>query len=181
MATTLACTITALSLLFIIFKGSGLISLSGYRSSGWEGSLHRAALRLAVPVALERTTLSLGQILYTKLIGTLGTTALAAHFLATTAESIAYLLLGLVDGGDDLGGPFARQRRQSLASAWRHLPILGTLFRCHGSGPLLQPTLLGLFTADEAVITLGRGGPIEASRNRLRPLDAHLRHLPRSR
>ncbi|HPY11635.1 MAG TPA: MATE family efflux transporter [Sphaerochaeta sp.] len=159
MATTLACTITAISLLFIIFKGSGLITLSGYRSSGWQGSLHRAALRLAVPVALERTTLSLGQIFYTKLIGTLGTTALAAHFLATTAESITYLpSSGLSTAATTLVAHSLGSGDKALAKRFGDTSlILGTLFMS-AMGLVLYffaHPLLSLFTADEAVITLG--------------------------
>ncbi|HZJ88117.1 MAG TPA: MATE family efflux transporter, partial [Sphaerochaeta sp.] len=91
MATTLACTITALLLLRILIFGDREISLRGFISSGWERSITRSSFRLGLPVALERTTLSMGQIFFTKLIGGLGTTALAAHFLATTAESMTYL------------------------------------------------------------------------------------------
>ncbi|NMA23442.1 MAG: MATE family efflux transporter, partial [Spirochaetales bacterium] len=91
MATTLACTITAILLLTTILSGRRDISPQAHSLHKWDRAIQRSALRLGIPVALERTTLSGGQILYTKLVGSLGTTALAAHFLANTTESITYL------------------------------------------------------------------------------------------
>ncbi len=159
MATTLACTITTLLLLFIILKGGGLITLSGYRRGEWQRSIQRSALRLAIPVALERTTLSLGQILYTKLIGTLGTTALAAHFLATTAESITDLpSSGLSTAATTLVAHSLGSGDKALARRFGDTSlILGTLFMS-AMGLVLYffaSPILSLFTAEEAVITLG--------------------------
>lgn len=51
----------------------------------------KASLTLGAPVFLERITLSSGQIALTAIISTLGTAALAAHYVANTAESITYL------------------------------------------------------------------------------------------
>lgn len=51
----------------------------------------KSALRIATPAMLERITISSGQILMTLLITNLGTTALAANYLAVTAEAISYL------------------------------------------------------------------------------------------
>ena len=159
MATTLACTITALLLLYIICKGDGLITLKGYRRSGWERSIQRSALRLAIPVALERTTLSLGQILYTKLIGTLGTTALAAHFLANTAESITYLpSSGFSTAATTLVAHSLGSGDKDLAKRFGDTSlILGTLFMS-AMGLVLYlfaSPILTLFTAERAVIALG--------------------------
>ena len=159
MATTLACTITALLLLSIMLRGEGAITLRGYRISGWQRSIQRSALRLAIPVALERTTLSLGQILYTKLIGTLGTTALAAHFLATTAESITYLpSSGFSTAATTLVAHSLGSGNKALAKRFGDTSLtVGTLFMS-GMGLVLYlfaSPILSLFTADGAVIALG--------------------------
>ncbi len=53
--------------------------------------LQREALKIAVPVALERITISTGQIVMTRMVSILGTVALAANYVAVTAEQICYM------------------------------------------------------------------------------------------
>ena len=47
--------------------------------------------RIGIPSALERLSISGGQILYFRVVSGLGTACLAAHQLANTAESLAYM------------------------------------------------------------------------------------------
>jgi len=159
MATTLACTITALLLLFILLRSNKVISLKNFHRSSWERSIQRSALSLGLPVALERTTLSVGQILYTKLIGTLGTTALAAHFLANTAESITYLpSSGFSTAATTLVAHSLGSKDKALARRFGDTSLLlGTLFMS-AMGVVLYlfaSSILSLFTSDGAVIALG--------------------------
>ena len=55
------------------------------------GKIQREALNVAVPVALERITISSGQIIMTRMVSTLGTVSLAANYVAVTAEQICYM------------------------------------------------------------------------------------------
>ncbi len=54
-------------------------------------ALTQEILRIGVPSALERLSISGGQIVYFRVVSGLGTACLAAHQLANTAESIAYM------------------------------------------------------------------------------------------
>lgn len=47
--------------------------------------------RIGIPTALERLSISSGQIVFFRVVSSLGTASLAAHQLANTAESIAYM------------------------------------------------------------------------------------------
>ena len=51
----------------------------------------KKAVGLGIPVALERITMSSGQVFMTKMVSGLGTVALAANHVAVTAEGISYM------------------------------------------------------------------------------------------
>lgn len=56
-----------------------------------DGKLQKDCLSVAIPVALERITISFGQIIMTRMVSTLGTVSLAANYVAVTAEQICYM------------------------------------------------------------------------------------------
>lgn len=159
LATTLACTITALLLLLVLFKGGHRIKITFKEKWVFDRQTQNQAIRLGIPIALERTTLSFGQIALTKMVGTLGTTALAAHFLAISAESITYLpasgfstaattLVTQSLGRDDK--PLAR-RYAKLCVVWGTLlmSVMGVVLY------FAAPWLMRFFTRVEEVIVLG--------------------------
>ncbi|MEG1578536.1 MAG: MATE family efflux transporter, partial [Oscillospiraceae bacterium] len=51
----------------------------------------KEAVRLGLPSAIERATVNLGQIAMTRVVASIGTIALAANTIATTAEGLCYL------------------------------------------------------------------------------------------
>jgi len=123
-----------------------------------KGILSRAA-ELGVPVGLERVTLSLGQVVFIRLVSTMGTTAIAAHHLAIQAESLSYMpsfgfavaattLVGQSIGAEDR--PMA-QRFGRIAS---NIGAIGMAL----TGVLLfffAEPIIGLFSRDTQVILLG--------------------------
>lgn len=159
MATTLACTITSILLLIVLLGSDNPIRISITGPFTYDMSIQKNALRLGIPVALERSTLSFGQIVFTKMVGTLGTTALAAHFLANTAESITYLPpSGFSTAATTLVAQSLGSNDKDLARKFANLCTLwGTLLMSF-MGLMLYvfaPHLMRFFTTDEAVITLG--------------------------
>ena len=159
MATTLACSLTAILLAFVLFKGNHKIRISFRQRWLFDAQIQKQALRLGIPIALERSTLSFGQIALTKMVGTLGTTALAAHFLAISAESITYLpasgfstaattLVAQSLGREDKG---AAKRYANLCVVWGTvmMSFMGLVLY------LFAPLLMTLFTREIPVITLG--------------------------
>lgn len=89
-------TVTAIALGAIWLTLAAVVGKSQYRPR-WRGNLRldaalqRESLKIAVPVALERITISAGQIVMTRMVSTLGTVALAANYVAVTAEQICYM------------------------------------------------------------------------------------------
>jgi putative MATE family efflux protein len=124
-------------------------------------SVWQEAARYAVPVAVERATVTLGQIVFTAMVSRLGTVALAAHTLAVSAESITYLpatgisyaatsLVGQAKGA----GLRKEAERFSYITMWMGIGLLGLtgVLLFFFSGPLVS-----IFTRDAAVIALGAG------------------------
>ncbi len=159
MATTLACTLTAILLVIVLFKGDHTIRISFRERWTFDVGIQTQALRLGIPIALERSTLSFGQIALTKMVGTLGTTALAAHFLAISAESITYLpASGFSTAATTLVAQSLGRDDKALAKRYANLCVLaGTLMMsCMGLVLYLFATpLMTLFTRVEPVIVLG--------------------------
>lgn len=131
----------------------------------WKGdwrfnpSVMKMVVRLGTPVALERATLSFGQIALTKLVTGLGTVSLAAHHLANTAESITYLPpSGFSTAATTLVAQSLGNKDKELAKRYGKLcTIFGTALMTV-MGVLLYvfaPLLMKVFTRDAAVIELG--------------------------
>lgn len=57
----------------------------------WNKSVLRACVAVGLPVAGERTAVSLGQVVFTSLVSQLGTLAIATHSIALTAEMAFYI------------------------------------------------------------------------------------------
>jgi len=115
--------------------------------------------RIGIPTALERLSISSGQIVFFRVVSSLGTASLAAHQLANTAESIAYMpafgfqiaattLVGQMVGARDFDGA-----RKSCSTTMRLCLIVTLVFS--GIMFLGAEILIGLFTPSEEVVQLG--------------------------
>lgn len=91
-ATALSYTAAALVVLLVMFRRVSPIQLSlrpaAYRP---DRAIILRALRLGYPVALERLSMSGGQLIMTRLVTSLGNISLSANHVAVTAEALSYL------------------------------------------------------------------------------------------
>jgi putative MATE family efflux protein len=158
-ATSIAATLTAILLLGTLLGKGRNIGIRGRGSWKPSRTIQHTAIRLAVPIALERSTLSLGQIALTAMVSSLGTAALAAHYLANTAEQITFLPpMGIATAAttlvaQSLGAGRKRKAREYADTCNRWGASLATIMGLLMF--LFAPTLIGLFTPDETVIALG--------------------------
>ncbi|SHK03684.1 putative efflux protein, MATE family [Anaerobranca californiensis DSM 14826] len=76
--------------LYILFSGKLNIKLKKEKIF-FDVDMLFKILKIGAPAAMERVVMSSGQILFTRVVATLGTTVLAAHHLAIVAESISYM------------------------------------------------------------------------------------------
>ncbi len=158
-ATSLAVTITAVLLFIIWLSKRSIIQLELKQSFTLNKEIQKSAFRLGLPVGLERSTLSFGQLVLTKIVGSLGTTALAAHFLANTAEAMTYLPAGgLSTAATTLVAQSLGREDKPLAKRFGNVTVvLGTILMTT-MGIVLYftaPILMGFFTRDGHVIALG--------------------------
>ncbi|MGD1821983.1 MAG: MATE family efflux transporter [Pleomorphochaeta sp.] len=153
----------ALSTIFIIFilikdKSLGLnIKVVNPFNLNWD--INKKAVILALPNALERISLTVGQIFLTAIVASISTTALAAHYLAIQAESITYMpTFGFASAATTLVAQALGARKVNLAKKFAKSSIfLGTLTMSIAGIFLyiFSTQLVGFFTNDEQVVLLG--------------------------
>ncbi len=114
------------------------------------------AVRLGVPYIGERMTINLGQILMTKVVAGVGTVALAANQIATTAEGLCYLpAYGISFAATALVGQSVGAKNREDANAYGILSARLAFVLCVGTSLVLflgARPLASLFTPDLAVI-----------------------------
>lgn len=124
-----------------------------------ESAILRPCLQVALPNALQRFATSLGYVAFAAMVNALGETATAAHTIANTVESAFYVpgygmqMAAATLAGNALGAG-EHKKINHLAGMLLTLEVAmmvvsgGLLF-------LFAPNMMGLFSADAAVIALG--------------------------
>ena len=111
------------------------------------------------PLAAERAVLSSAQVLLIRIVSGLGTTAIAANSLGVSAESLCYMAgYGIQDASLALVGQAVGANRRDMAKnfAWLCTGMGIGIMALTGVGMyIFAPNLMGIFTADAAVIALG--------------------------
>ena len=78
--------------LFIrVVRGAGDIRFERHQSYRPRWNVVRNMLRIGMPAAMERVCVNAGHMIFQTMVAGLGTASLAAHHLATTAESLSYM------------------------------------------------------------------------------------------
>jgi len=75
----------------ILFRGKSVVKLKLKNVFNFDFDLIKRIVRVGIPAAMERVAMSSGQIMFNRIVASLGTTAYAAHHLAIVAESISYM------------------------------------------------------------------------------------------
>ena len=118
-----------------------------------------ACLRNLWRLAAERAALSSAQVLLVRIVSGLGTVAIAANSLGVSAEGLCYMAgYGIQDASIALIGQAVGAHRRDMAKrfAWLCTAMGIAIMALSGVGLwLFAPALMGIFTADAAVIALG--------------------------
>lgn len=119
----------------------------------------RSCLKVAVPNMLQRFATSLGYVFFASMINSLGEVSTAAHTVANTVESAFYIPgYGMQTAAATLSGNAygARDRGRMQGIARTLLPLeVGLMIVSGGLLFLFAPQLMGLFSKDAAVVSLG--------------------------
>ncbi len=125
----------------------------------FEKNYSRQILKIALPMAAERATLSSGQIVLTSLATSLGTASLAAHHLAITAESITFMpVSGFSLAAATLVAQSLGAGKQEMARDFARRVLSRGVLLMSMTGILIflfSHQLLSFFTRDAEVIRLG--------------------------
>lgn len=160
-AISTACSIafSGICLVLVLFIKKGPTKISWSSPWKFDKTTMKYVLILGLPYALERITLSLGQIALTKFVTGLGTAALAAHFLAINAESITYLPgSGFATAATTLVAQSLGAKNPTLAKRYGKLCIIYGTVLMSFAGLLLflfARPLMSLFTPDAQVVEMG--------------------------
>lgn len=133
----------------LTFKGSYLFTIK----------IMKRVIKISIPVALERITLCLGQIVLTKLLSGAGTIALAVHQLVNQCESLMYLpAYGFASSGTTLIGQSIGANKSKMADDFaKTLFIINEIFILIICIPMFifAGPIISLFTPSAETVELG--------------------------
>ena len=142
-----------------LLSRKSIVSVPGGKSLRSDSVILKQIVRLGLPAAFERVTLSSGQMVITALVTGMGSSVLAAHQLATTAESICYMpCFGFSVAATTLVAQSIGAGEKEMAKNYAGICIR------YGIGIMLisavlmftfAPQMIWLFIRDTAVISLG--------------------------
>ena len=159
LGTALATVVGGLLALALLLFRDGVLCIR--RPGSWR--ITKACLqnlwKVGAPLAAERAALSSAQVLLVRIVSGLGTTAIAANSLGVSAESLCYMAgYGVQDASLAMVGQAVGAHRRDMAKriAWLCTGMGMAIMALTGVGLyVFAPALMGIFTADAAVIALG--------------------------
>ena len=144
--------------LLVLFKASSPIQLSFRDSYLPDWAVIKRILNIGIPAALEQFVMRGGQTLYGMIVAGMGTTVIAAHAIALTAESLSFMpgsgfsLAAMTLAGQNLGAKNPNRAElavtQAAKIAMTSMGIMGVVFF------IWAEPLIALFTSDPEVIPL---------------------------
>lgn len=157
--TTIAATVSGIFMLLALRKKDSPAAIRLLCKYRIDCELMKSIFVIAVPAAMERVIISCGQMISTGLATGLGNKPLAAHQLATTAESICYMpVSGISVAATTLVAQSLGAGDKKLASTYAKGSILFGLAAMAVSATLLfifAPQLMSIFIEDAQVIAMG--------------------------
>ena len=158
LASACAMNLAGLAMVVVVIRRFKLFAPKSGDSLKPDPIMIRSALRLGLPYIAERSSVNLGQIAMTAVVASIGTAALAANHVATTAEGLCYLpAYGISFAATALVGQAVGARNKEDARAYGALSgVIGFLL-CVLTGAALflaAEPLASLFSNDAEVIAL---------------------------
>ena len=159
LGTALAFFISGLLTLRHLLSRKSIVHVAGAKSLKPDREILGQIVRLGLPAAFERVTLSSGQMVITALVTGMGSSVLAAHQLATTAESICYMpCFGFSVAATTLVAQSIGAGEKEMAKNYAGICIrygIGIMIISAVLMFLFAPQMIWLFIRDTAVISLG--------------------------
>lgn len=143
---------------FLFFK-SEFLHLRKEETFHWDKEIFSQALRIGLPVGLDRLVTSSAYVAFTRIVSPLGTIAIAANSFGITAESLCYMPgYGVQSAAITLIGQSIGAKRKDLTYRLGMLTtLLGTgLMTCSGMFMYFgSPLMMHLLSPDAQIVALG--------------------------
>ncbi|WP_297238983.1 MATE family efflux transporter [uncultured Faecalicoccus sp.] len=143
---------------FLFFK-SEFLHLRKEEKFYWDKEIFSQALRIGLPVGLDRLVTSSAYVAFTRIVSPLGTIAIAANSFGITAESLCYMPgYGVQSAAITLIGQSIGAKRKDLTYRLGVLTtLLGTgLMTCSGMFMYFgSPLMMHLLSPDAQIVALG--------------------------
>lgn len=91
LATFIARVVSSISIFFILYRSNNLINVRSFRKTGWDFSMVKNILRLAIPTGLEDSIFHIGKLLVQGIVTSFGTAAIAANAVALTVSEFTHM------------------------------------------------------------------------------------------
>lgn len=158
-STSIANALGGIIMVYLLFNGSQVICLSFKDFFKMEKVLLKHIFDTGAPATGQDLVTNFGQVLYQKLVASLGTIQVAAHHLATTAESLSYMpATGFSVAATTLVGQSLGAGNKKDADNYGKVFFVLSLLAGTLSGIMLfifPRQLMSLFSSDPAVIEEG--------------------------
>lgn len=129
------------------------------RLFAYHASVMNQCIRIGIPVMFQRVTTCLGQVVFSMLVTSLGTVALATHSIALTVEELFYIFgYGMQAAATTLAGNALGERNRRKLEQMSVMVTIMTVALMTMSGTLLfllANPMMRIFTKDAAVIAGG--------------------------
>lgn len=157
-ATSASVAVGGIMMLYVIFFVDSPVKMTRGVPLKFDSALMKLALRISLPTMGERMAMSLGQLVVTFIVTSLGTVSLAAHHLAITSESICFMpAFAFSSAATTLVGQSLGAKREDLADKLSMGVIkiaTGALVVAGSALFFLGGYMIRIFTSDPEVIPL---------------------------
>ncbi len=157
--TALSEVVTVFLLMYFLLVRSQSLRLRRKEKLVFSSADLSAALKIAVPVAIEQTITCGAYIAFTRIVSPLGSTAIAANSFAITAESLCYMPgYGIGASATTIIGQCIGAKRSDITKRLGWLTTLTGMLVMTVSGGLMflfAPQMIALLTPDKAIRKLG--------------------------
>lgn len=159
LGTALAQAVTALLMMYFLLVRSPMLHVRRGERLVFERRYMIRALRIALPIGVERMIMSSAYVMATRIVAPLGTVAIAANSFGVTAESLCYMPgYGISAAASTLIGQSIGAKRDDLTRRLGVLTVALGMIVMSFSGALmfiLAPVMIGMMSPDPAVVELG--------------------------
>ncbi|MEC9489549.1 MAG: MATE family efflux transporter [Halanaerobiales bacterium] len=157
LSTTLARSIGGIILLALTFSDYSVLKMKIKGFFRFDIELTKRVLKIGIPTAMEESVRRLAQLLFIRVIASLGTTSFAAHQISLNAESISYMpgfgiaVAATTIVGQNLGARNPGGAEKGTYEAWKIgsmiMGFMGIVFL------IFPEQLIKLYTSDTEIIT----------------------------